>query len=155
MKRFFWFSHLIFTGWGFGFLISLHLWILLRIHLLPGSFVRGGVIVFGLGLVPMWILTILIICLNRGAKRQNWVDAMIEQFSQPRLAKRIFMSCWFYLCAFGGLSIVLPDSWGGWVPYLRAAGIPCFFAAFYLAGLLCACANWQKINRTDPSTGSG
>jgi hypothetical protein len=153
MKRIYLLSQLFFTGFGLAFFVLLHFSriILLRF---PDSLAMGGLVFFGIGLVPMWIVVVFSIVNQKGKGRENWLERMIADLPRPVLTKKLFMIFWNYTCLFFGLSVVLSGFKEGWGAYLSIAGRPCIFIAFYGVGFLCAWANWRKASRADPSTSS-
>ncbi len=96
----------------------------------------------------MWMITVFSIAFGKWNNRKNWLDDMIAECPNPKLMNKIAKVFWFYSCLFFGLALVLPELGGFWIGYVKAAGIPGFFMAFYGAGFLCALANWGKC---DPS----
>ena len=154
MKRIFWLSLLLFTAWSLAFFVCLHLSALIGIRL-PTSLIDGGLFLFAICLVPMWIAVVFNLPRGPWPKGKNWLDAIFAEFPQPQLAEKVFKYLWYYFILFFGLAIALPDSQAGWIRHLKAAGIPGIFIGFYGMGFLCAWANWKKANREHPSKRSG
>jgi hypothetical protein len=154
MKRLFWLSQLFFSGFGLAFFLLLHLSriILLRF---PDPFAMDGLVFFGIGLVPMWIVVVISIVNQKGKGYENWLEGMITNLPHPVLTKKLFMIFWYYACLFFGLSIILSSFKEGWLGYLSIAGRPCIFIGFYGVGFLNAWACFRMASRTDPSTSSG
>ena len=136
-------AQLIFTGYGLVFFAYLHLSILLRLPLFE-AFFRGGLVVFGLGLFPMWMVACLSLGQRARKNREQYWEELLAECPFPHLVKKYGKAVWFYLCGMSAMFIILPDSWGWWAHYLSAAGVPCFFMGFYGPAFLLAWIDWKK-----------
>ncbi len=136
-------AQLIFTGYGLVFFVYLHLSILLRLPISEALFC-GGLVVFGVGLFPMWMIACFSFA-KRARKdgKQDWEELSAE-CPFPHLVKGYGKAAWFYICGMFAMTILLPDSWGWWANYLKAAGIPCFFMGFYGPAFLLAWIDSKK-----------